>query len=278
MIRIAVVDAGDYRRFRYLGTKRRKRVWVDEKKERKKEFKKIIKKVRILGRFLSDRGGQVWVISSFLSLSKKELMTIIVNYKVHYRFPLRLITSGIWATLSQPAQAILPVIGVHANEKGIARPGIKTIAKYSGYKSENNQEVYDGIKELELKGLMKIKKVGRHYVYYLSDIARWHRGTSFFPIFKQGMVLNYAWAKRTPSAKALYIVLGLKAKINAARAIDEDCFAIGEVKDIDKYCKWAGISRKSFYRAYAELIKKVFINEDFDRKYTYGIFVEKDLF
>lgn len=278
MIRIAIVDAIDYRRFRYLGTKRRKRVWVDEKKERKKEFKKIIKKVRILGRFLTDRGGQVWLIISFLSLSKKEIMTVIVNYKVHYRIPLRLITSGIWANLSSRAQAILPVLGVFANKKGIASPGLRTIAEYSGYKSENKQEVINGLKELAVKGLIRITKSGRHYVYYLQDIARWHRGTSFFPIFKKGMVLNYAWAKFTPSEKALYPVLGLKAKINAARAIDEDCFAIGEVRDIEKYYKWAGISRKSFYRAYAGLIKKVFIQEDFDKKYTYGVFVEKDLF
>ncbi|GAI93276.1 unnamed protein product, partial [marine sediment metagenome] len=93
-----------------------------------------------------------------------------------------------------------------------------------------------------------------------------------------GMIMNCAWAKFTPSEKTLYIVLGLKAKINSARAIDEDCFAIGEVSDIKKYCKWAGISRKSFYRVYAGLIKKLFIDEDFDRKYIYEIFIEKDPF
>ncbi|GAI68569.1 unnamed protein product [marine sediment metagenome] len=277
-MRIAFVDENDLRRFKYLGTKRLRRVWVDVRKERKRQIKKILKKVRIISRFLTDRGGQVWLIISFLSLTKKEIMTIVSTYKIHYRFPLRLVTSGIWATLSQPAQAILPVIGVFANKKGIASPGIRIIAKYSGYESKDHAEVSAGLKELEIKGLMKIRKCGRHHIYYLSEIARWHRGTSFFPILKQSMILNYAWAKFNPSEKALYIVLGLKAKINAARAIDEDCFAIGEVSDINKYCKWAGISRKSFYRAYAGLTKKIFIAEDFDRKYIYEIFIEKDPF
>jgi len=168
----------------------------------------------------------------------------------------------------------IPVLGVFANKKGIASPGIKLIAEYAGYKSEDHAEISASLKELELKGLIKIKKVGRHYIYYLQDIARWHRGTSFFPIFKKGMILNYAWADLTPSGKALYIVIGVKAKINAARALDEDCFAIGEVKKIKKYCKWAGISKRSFYNAYAELIKKGFIAEDFERKNVYGVFVE----
>ncbi|MBA7555712.1 hypothetical protein ES705_48393 [subsurface metagenome] len=88
------------------------------------------------------------------------------------------------------------------------------------------------------------------------------------------MVLNHAWAMLTPSEKALYPVLGVKAKINAARAIDSGCFAIGEVGMVKKYFKWAGISRKSFYRAYEGLIEKDFIIEDFDRKNVYGIFVE----
>jgi len=149
------------------------------------------------------------------------------------------------------------------------------IAEYSGYKSKDNAEISAGLKELELKGLIKIRKYGRHYIYYLQDIARWHKGTSFFPIFKLGMILNHAWANLTPSEKALYTVLGVKAKINSARAIDSECFAIGDVGKIKKYCKWAGISRRSFYYAYEGLIKKDLIIEDFDRKNVYGIFVEK---
>ncbi len=275
MTRIAIVDAGDLRRFRYLGTKRRKRVWLDVEKIRKKRFKKIIKKVKNFGRFKTDRGGNVFIIGSFVNLTKKEVMTIIVSNKINYRLPLGLIRSNIWANLSSRAQAILPVIGVFADKKGIAYPGIRKIAEYSGYKSEDHAEVSAGIAELDLKGLMKIKKSGRHYVYYLQGIARWHHGRGFFPIFKEGMILNCAWARLTPSGKALYIVLGVKAKVNSARAIDSECHAIGEVDKIKKYCKWAGISRMSFYRAYEELIKEGFIIEDFDRKNVYGIFVEE---
>jgi hypothetical protein len=274
MIRIAVVDAGDYRRFRYLGTRRLKRVWINYGKEGKKDFKKNIKKVKTFGRFMTDRGGHFFVLGSFVNLTKKEVMTIITSNKVHYRFPLKLITSNFWANLSSRAKAILPVLGVFANKKGIASPGMDLIAEYSGYKSKDNAEISAGLKELDLKGLMKIKKSGRHYIYYLQDIARWHRGTSFFPIFKLGMILNHAWANLNPSEKALYPVLGVKAKINAARAIDSGCFAVGDVSKIKKYCKWAGISRRSFYRAYEGLIKKDFMIEDFDRKYVYGIFVE----
>ncbi|GAJ08792.1 unnamed protein product [marine sediment metagenome] len=57
MMRIAFVDKNDSRRFKYLGTNRLKRVYINYGKEGKKDFKKNIKKVRIISRFLTVGGG-----------------------------------------------------------------------------------------------------------------------------------------------------------------------------------------------------------------------------
>ena len=188
---------------------------------------------------------------------------------IHYRIPLKLINSYLWASLNQSAKAILPVIGVHCNKNGISFPSIKLMAKLAGYKT--NRYIRVGINDLIKNVLMSKKKEGRHNVYFLTDLALWKRGRSFFPIYKEGMILSGLWAKMTPTEKALYIVLGEKAKINDPEVLNLGYHAIGNINKVCNYIKYAGITKPSFYTAYEGLCKKGYIEFNQDKKYRYGI-------
>ena len=190
------------------------------------------------------------------------------NNNIHYRIPLKLITSYTWAGLNQSAKAILPVIGVYCNKNGISFPSIKLIAKLAGYK----KDISPGINDLIKNVLITKKKEGRHNVYFFTDLALWKRGRSFFPIYKETMILNYSWGNLTPTEKALYIVLGVKAKVNDPRVLDLGYYAIGNINKVCNYIKYAGISKPSFYKAYEGLCNKGYIeNFNEDKKYEYAI-------
>lgn len=193
-----------------------------------------------------------------------------IKENIHYRLPLKLINSYTWANLESPAKAILPVLGVFADREGKAWPGVRSIANCAGYK--DMRYIRLGMKNLIDNKVITRKKQGRHYVYYLIDIAIWKRGRSYFPIYKN-MILKRIWAKLTASEKSLYIVLGEKAKVNAPDIIDSGLHASGYINGIYKYCKFAGISRWSFERAYLGLNNCSLINfwEDEDI-YTYGVY------
>lgn len=192
---------------------------------------------------------------------------------IHYRLPLKLINSFTWANLNYPGRAILPVIGVHIDlRNNQARPGIKLISELSGY--SNLRYVRMGINDLINRNVITRQKEGRHYIYSLTVLSFCERGRTYFPIYKQGMILSRKWAKLTPCEKSLYPVLGNKAKINDPDIEDSEFHAIGENYKINKYMKWAGISRMSFYNAFWGLNNKDLISlwgeED---PYKYGIVV-----
>jgi len=129
-----------------------------------------------------------------------------------------------------------------------------------------------GIDDLIKKVLITKKKEGRHNVYFLTDLAFWKKGRSFFPIYKEGMILNGLWSKMTPTEKALYIILGEKAKINDPKVLNSNYHAIGNIDKVCKYIKYAGISKPSFYKAYEGLCKKGYIEKlNQDKKYEYAI-------
>ena len=188
----------------------------------------------------------------------------------HYRLPLKLISSHVWGKLNSPAKAILPVLGVFADRIGKAWPGIKLIAKYAGYKDIRYIRI--GMDNLIGNEVIGRQKEGRHYVYFLNDIAIWEKGRSYFPIYKS-MVLKGTWARLTACEKSLYIVLGEKARVNNPNMIDSDLHAEGYIDKISKYCKFAGISRWSFERTYSRLNNCSLINywEDQDI-YIYEIY------
>jgi len=172
--------------------------------------------------------------------------------------PLKLINSYKWAEMNKPAKAILPVIGVFINKEGETYIRIETIMKYTGYKKKN--EIIKGIKNLLDLGIITRHKQNKYknYVYKLADIAKWKRGRTYFPIDKKEMILNYRWAELSSIEKSLYIVLGLKVSINSPDK-PEEYYGIGTARPVEKYCKWAGISNKSIYKAFRGLINKELI-------------------
>lgn len=198
-----------------------------------------------------------------------------INEYIHYRLPLKLINSYIWAELDYPGRAILPVIGAHIDLRvNRARPGIKLIAELTGYGDTRYRKIREGIKNLISHNVITRQKEGRHYVYSLTDLSFCKRGRSYFPIYKGAMIISRKWAGLTPSEKSLYPVLGNKAKVNEPEVLDSEFHAIGNIYEVNKYIKWSGISRKSFYNAYYGLDHKNLIefweNEDL---YRYGIYV-----
>ncbi len=194
---------------------------------------------------------------------------------IHYRLPLKLISSYIWADLNYPGKAILPVIGVYIDLRiNQGRPGIRLISELSGY--GNLGYVRIGINDLIAHNLIIRQKESRHYIYSLTDLSFCKRG-SFFPIYKEAMILSGKWSESTSSEKSLYPVLGNKAKINDPEALELGYHAIGDIYEPKKYIRWAGISRMSFYRAYYSLNHKGLIDslEGGEGYYRYGIYAPK---
>jgi hypothetical protein len=193
------------------------------------------------------------------------------NEYMHYRLPLKLINSYTWAELNYPGRAILPVLGVYADKNGRAWPGIRIIAELAGY--SDLRYIRSGMEYLIKNKLVIREKPGRHYIYYLTDLAIWKPGRSYLPIYKEAMILSRKWAGLTPSEKSLYPVLGNKAKINDPEVLDSEFHAIGNIYKVKEYIEWAGISRWSFYNAYYGLNHKGLIEfwseED---PYRYGIY------
>jgi len=187
----------------------------------------------------------------------------------NYRFPLKLVNSQIWGALNSPAKAVLPVLGVHANQDWVCWPGRKKIAELAGY--YHLEDIDEGLKDLEEKGLILRGKKGRHNFYILRGLAVRIRG-SYFPISKFGIYKGY-WAKLTASEKGLYPVLGVKARIKDP---DVYCpaFARGSIaRDKRGYREWAGISRRSFERACLGLGEKSLIEFEGDPYDSYYIYL-----
>ena len=107
-----------------------------------------------------------------------------INENIHYRLPLKLINSYNWANLVKSAKAILPILGAYADKDGKAWPGVERIAGLAGYIDPRYRKIRDGMKDLIKNELVIREKSGRHYNYYLTDLAIWEQGSSYFPIYK----------------------------------------------------------------------------------------------
>ncbi len=176
-----------------------------------------------------------------------------ISERQHYRVPLKMIDSYIWASLNKPAKAILPVLGVHANKGPKVWPRVELIAELAGY--SDMRDVRKGINDLKEKGLITKVKEGRHNAYFLSSLALKEGRQSFFPIYKAKMIMSKRWAHLTPCEKALYPVLGNKGKINDPDISDTEIHALGSLDEVKQYYQWAGFSKKSFYNALEGLVR-----------------------
>lgn len=189
--------------------------------------------------------------------------------KVHYRIPLKLFTSHNWANLTPPARAVLPVIGVYADETGRSFPSQKLIAEQSGYYEIKRMRI--GIYCLIEAGLLKKQKVGRHNEYYLKGNAIW-LGGSYFPFLKEIIKKGY-WANLSPSEKAVFPLLAVKASISNPELENyENPHAHGIVRVFPKkMLPLAGVSKRAFYYAIQGLVFERWIGSaflDYENEYV----------
>lgn len=117
-----------------------------------------------------------------------------------------------WASLSAASKAVLPVIGVHCDEKGLAFPGERTIAILAG---RSDKIVRQGIKELTAIPGFTVEeyitsrgKFGKRFHLVLPDPSR-KRTT--FPFYK-AVIEGGTWRQLKPSAQAVYPVLRFFAR------------------------------------------------------------------
>jgi len=165
-----------------------------------------------------------------------------------YNIPLKLVSRSYWRRINHPARAILPVLGLHADDNGKCWPGIKLISKLSGY--TNFRHIRSGINSLKETGLLVKEKEGRKNIYYLTDKALC-MGGSYFPMKEYLFIKNW-WGKLLPSEKAVFIVLAVKGAIAdpdiPPEFDEEEVHAHGTIQPI-KWLKLTGISRQSWYNA-----------------------------
>lgn len=166
--------------------------------------------------------------------------------------------------MGAPARAVLPVIGVFANQAGEAFPGIKLISKLSGYKRYHL--IYKAIFTLISMDLVRKEKRrtrrGRHNVYYLTEKATWF-GHSYFPFLKSVIEAGY-WANLTSCEKAAFGVLATKGSVERAKrdSGDPDVHCQGDIYP-KKYIPLSGVSKQGFYNGLYGLSHKewVFLDE-----------------
>ena len=169
-----------------------------------------------------------------------------------------MITQGKWLRITHSAKAILPVLGVHADDDGKSFPGMKIIRQLSGCIRPETARA--GIRSLVEIDLIEKVRQGRHNVYYLKPPAIWSGG-SYYPMSEE--FIKTEWINMFYIEKAVFAVLAVKATIENRNdpdfpqgfAEDEDWFGAGEIQR-RKWQRLAGITHRSCDKAIKGLIEK----------------------
>ncbi|MBA7528067.1 hypothetical protein ES705_20250 [subsurface metagenome] len=197
----------------------------------------------------------------------------IVKKDSHYRLPLTLINDYTWANLSQPAQALLVVIGCFQNQfTGACFLARETMAKHTGY-SNLAQTIDPALRELVFKYLITKRIAKPSNEYFLTDKAKCEKKKTYFRLFQYQVEKGY-WAKLKPCEKALYPVLYVKGSINNSEIKDDiEVCCKGEIKSIKKLTDLAGIHRSSFKRTISGFYAKSLIDGEIeDNVETYYLY------
>lgn len=188
----------------------------------------------------------------------------------HYRLPLGLINSYVWAGLGKPTRATLPVVGCYVIQYNIGACSLPRgkMAEYTGYNKFNiGQTIDKALKELVLKYLVIKKKAWRINNYYLTDLSMCGERRSYFPLYKYQIEGGY-WAKLKPCEKAVYPVLYVKGSINNPEIVNNpEIYCRGQIKKVKDFCKWTGLGYESFQRALKGLEEKSLLDIDSDSNY-----------
>jgi len=187
----------------------------------------------------------------------------------YYRLPLRLITQGKWLRITHGAKAVLPVLGMHADDNGVCWPGVKLIQELTDlYHRDTIREATRSLISLDL--IEKVRQ-GRRNVYYLKPPAI-TVGKSYYPMSEE--FIKTHWKSLSYVEKAVFGVLAVKAAIEdpdwpdvpeginlppwAERlelGDDEDVFGHGEIQK-KKWIRLAGVSFPSWNTAIEGLVNK----------------------
>ncbi len=187
----------------------------------------------------------------------------------HYRLPLKLINSYIWAGLTKLERAILAVIGAYINGRNEACSLTRSeIAERVGYSLTNLSFIDNGIKVLVVKCLIKIKKrKGQSSLYYLTDLSRREEGKGYFQLFRYQIKGRY-WAKLKPCEKTVYPVLGLKGSIKHPDIVNNpEIYCRGQIKKKKDFCRWTNLCYESLDRTLRGLEGKSLLDIDSDGNY-----------
>ena len=188
----------------------------------------------------------------------------------HYRLPMKkMINSYIWAGLTKPTQATLPIVGCYINQyDGACSLPRWKMAEYTGYNKFNIGKTIDkALKELALKYLVIKKEAWRENRYYLTDLSKCEEGKSHFRLYRHQIEGGY-WAKLKPCEKAVYPVLYVKGVINHPDIIDfPEIRCRGWFKKVKDFCRWTGLNYSSFKRTLRGLEEISLLDIDSDGNY-----------
>ena len=162
--------------------------------------------------------------------------------------------------MNPPARAILPPMGLHADDSGKAFPGRDLIQKLSGVKA--NASFAEGLKRLQELNLLEIMKVarpgkqGRSNLYYLKPPAIWE--SSYYPMIEDFFITG-RWAEFSWGEKATFAVLAVKASLKPSHypekfakfREDPDWKGCGVIRG--NWYKLAGISRRAWFSSVKNL-------------------------
>ena len=173
-----------------------------------------------------------------------------------YWLPLNLVTRGKWRDLTKTAKAILPVLGLHADDCGVCWPSRELISELSGIKKL--EYVDSGLNCLRTMGLMDKRRRGRKNIYTLKENAI-RRSGSYFPM-TEGRFTSGWWAKLKPCEKAVFVVLAVKGTIVKLDSFDlfpleydsDEIQCYGYIRP-KRWQKLTGICRRSWYTGLAGL-------------------------
>ncbi len=175
-----------------------------------------------------------------------------------YRLPLNLVTRGKWRDLINTGKAILPVLGLHADDCGVCWPGRELISKLSGIKKL--EYVDRGLNCLLRMGLMDKRKRSGKNIYTLKENAIRKSG-SYFPM-AEGRFTSGWWAKLKPCEKAVFVVLAVKGTIVNLDSFDlfpseydsNEIQCYGYIRP-KRWQELTGFCRKSWYNGLAGLVE-----------------------
>jgi len=131
----------------------------------------------------------------------KSIAEFLISFDISDNGP----SPGRWSDLDRSAQAVLPVLLRHTNEKGFAHPGEHRLAAMSGFR--DRKTVRKATRNLEMFNLVKIEKITtrtghRQKRYDLSYVLSNGSGINIPSIHIDGG----NWACLTPAAKALAMI------------------------------------------------------------------------